>query len=264
MRFKTKIIVAAALAAMAATVAAQRRYEAVAEFSSSAARQAVAVDGSHVYAISNRRIVKYTLRGDSVGCYEDGDPSPLKHMNSGIVVGDKLYCAHSNYPSLPMSSTVEIFDTATMRHAGSISLGIRFGSLTWVLPCADGGWWAFFAHYGKEGKDLPGRDVSWSQLVRFDSEWRAMQAWVLPPDLVARVSPNSLSGAVLIGGKFYCTGHDAGEVYVLSLPEKGGALLWEKTIAAPFTGQGIAADEQGNLWGISRKDRKVIKAAPRN
>ena len=246
-------------AAVAGFMSAQD-FHTASSFHAAAARQAVAADSSHVYAISNRRIVKYSLQGDSVAGWTDSGSSPLTHLNSGVVKDGRLYCAHSNYPSLPMASSVEVFDTTTMQHVSSISLGIGYGSLTWVLPCGDGGWYAFFAYYDKEGARMEGRGVEWSQLVRFDSCRRAMRAWVLPEALVAKVSPNSLSGAVMQGGRFYCTGHDAGEVYVLSVPRKGSALLWEQTIAVPFAGQGIAADADGCLWGIVRKDRLVVRA----
>lgn len=227
-------------------------------FPSAAARQAVAVGPRHVYAINNTAWVKYTLAGDSVGAWNDTPGSPLKHMNSGVVVGRRLYCAHSNYPGLPMSSSVEIFDTRTLRHAGSVSFGIETGSCTWVLP-ARRGWYVFFAHYENKSRQ-PGCGVGWSQLVEYDKRWRKLRAWVLPAELLSRVRPYSLSGAVLVGNVFYCTGHDARECYLLRIPAKGSALEWVGTVPIPFGGQGIAMDRDGGLWGISRTDRQVIRA----
>ena len=249
------------LSALLCTMSAgAQQYAETARFAASSAGQAVAVDRSHFYAIDNRTIVKYTLRGDSVAAWTDTPAVPLKHMNSGIVVGHRLYCAHSNYPDLPMASSVEIFDTRTMRHTGSVSFGIDAGSCTWVLPASDG-WYVFFAHYENRSQQ-PGRDVSWSQLVLYGRDWTRRRAWVLPAGLVARVRPYSLSGAVLIDGVFYCTGHDARECYLLRIPDKGTALEWIGTVPVPFGGQGIAIDRGGNLWGISRRSGEVVRAAP--
>ena len=230
----------------------------VARFKAAAAKQAVAVDDKYFYAIDNTTIVKYDMNGDSVGAWVNTVDNPLKHINSGIVVGNKLYCAHSNYPDIPMASSIEIFDTKTMRHEKTISFGIETGSCTWVLPGRNC-WYVFFAHYENRSQQ-PNRDVSWSQLVKYNKDWTKIEAWVLPKDLLPRVRPYSLSGGVLIDDVFYCTGHDAKECYLLKIPDKGYALEWIGTVPIPFEGQGIAVDEEQNLWGISRKVREVIKS----
>lgn len=236
-----------------------QQYEETANFDVPAARQAVAVDDAYFYAINNTLIVKYSRQGDSITSrsYASSASLPgLKHLNSGIIINGKLYCAHSNYPELPMVSSIEIFDAAILEHTGSVSFGIDVGSCTWVLPDKNG-WYVFFAHYDKM---QPGRDVSWSQLVKYDVGWKKEQAWVLPKELLPEIRPHSLSGAVLIDGLFYCTGHDAKECYLLKIPDKGSYLEWKGTVPVPFEGQGIAVDESGNLWGISRQKRKVISA----
>ena len=238
--------------------AGAQSYAEQSRFSAPSARQAVAVDKQYVYAIENTSWVKYTRSGDSVGGWKDSVPAGLKHMNSGVVVKGKLYCAHSNYPFLPMSSSVEIFDVRTLRHVGSVGLGIDLGSCTWVLP-APKGWYLFFAHYENRSQQ-PGCDVSWSQLVEYDKHWRKRRAWVLPPALVPEIRPYSLSGAVQIGDVFYCTGHDARKCYLLRIPSEGVALEWIGTVSIPFNGQGIVLDDHGVLWGIDRKSREVIRA----
>lgn len=229
-------------------------------FHSTAARQGAAADDRYFYAIDNRRIVQYTLQGDSVRQWQaQGDElKALHHLNSATPVGHLLYCAHSNYPSLPMTSSIEIFDTRTMTHTQSISLGIRYGSLTWLTPQGEY-WYAFFAQYENKSQE-PGKDVSWSQLVQFDRNWRALQSWTLPAELVERVRPHSLSGGVLRDSLFYCTGHDAAECYVLKLPRSGSSLVWVDTLPIPFHGQAIGFDPAGRLWGIERKTLEVIQA----
>lgn len=225
-------------------------------YKSIAARQAVAVDKNHFYAINNHHIVKYSLSGDSITEWKDSIPNSLLHLNSGVVIDRKLYCAHSNYPELPMVSSIEVFDNKTMRHIESISFGIEYGSCTWIEK-GDGCWYVFFAQYENKSQEK-GKTVAWSQLIRFDKQWRKTQAWVLPKALVEKVRPYSISGGILINHTFYCTGHDAQECYLLTLPQSGSTLKWTNTIAVPFHGQGIS--QYGNyLWGIDRKKREVIK-----
>ena len=178
--------------------------------------------------------------------------------NSHIVIGHKLYCAHSNFPKVPMASSIEVFDTRTMQPIESISLGSEIGSCTWAVPgkkC----WYVFFAHYDK---GEPGKDASWSQLIQFDRQWRRQRGWILPKELIEDIRPNSLSGGVLVGDTFYCTGHDNGKCYLLKLPSQGMTLEWIGTMEVPFDGQAFSRDKEGNLWGIIRKEQVVMKATP--
>lgn len=257
---RTTLILASIMSAT--VVCAQPEYKEVNRFRAQHAVQAVAVDDKFVYAIQNNHITKFTQDGDSIATWHEPDKEKIRHLNSGIVIGNKLYCAHSNYPKVPMASSIEVFDTRTMQPIESISLGINIGSCTWVVPgkkC----WYVFFAHYDKGGSE-PGKDASWSQLVRFDRKWRRQQAWILPKSLVEDIRPNSLSGGILIGDVFYCTGHGAGKCYMLKLPRYGMTLDWIGTATIPFDGQGIAHDKKGNLWGIIRKERMVLKATKLN
>jgi hypothetical protein len=67
-----------------------------------------------------------------------------------LILDGKLWCAHSNYPEMPMKSSVEVFDPKTMQHLESIDLTDAGGSLTWV-DRRDGEWYACFAQYAKTG-----------------------------------------------------------------------------------------------------------------
>ena len=49
-----------------------------------------------------------------------------------MLMDGKIYAAHSNYPDWPMTSSLEIWDAETMKHIGTHSFGIQWGSLTWV------------------------------------------------------------------------------------------------------------------------------------
>ena len=244
---------------MAQKIDSNRDYQEVKRFNAYYARQGVAVDKHHFYAIENNHITKFTLDGDSVTTWHEPNKDKVRHINSGFVKGNKLYCAHSNYPKVPMASSIEVFDTRTMQPIESVSLGIDVGSCVWVTPgkkC----WYVFFAHYAGKGKE-PGKDVSWSQLVQYDLKWRRMQAWVLPKELVKEISPASVSSGILIDNTFYCMGRDHKKCYLLQLPKYGLQLDWVGTINVPIPGQAIAIDEDGDMWGIDRKNRQVIKAS---
>lgn len=246
---------------MAQQIDPKRDFREVARFDAYYAMQGVAVDRQHFYAIENNHITKFSLTGDSITTWHEPDKERIRHINSGFVKGRKLYCTHSNYPEVPMASSIEIFDTRTLQPIQSISLGIDVGSCVWITP-GKGCWYAFFAHYAGNGKE-PGKDPSWSQLVKYDKKWRRMQAWILPKEILKELDPHSLSSGVLVGDTFYCMGHDHKKCYLMQLPRYGVHLQWVGTINVPIPGQAIAIDHSGNMWGISRKDRQVIKASQR-
>lgn len=223
------------------------------------AKQGVVANKDHFIVFSNDSIVKYEkTTGKMVGSYYGKD---LKHLNSGVLKNGKLYCAHSNYPALPMWSSIEVFDEQTLEHTGTHSFGIENGSCTW-MDIYNGFYYVFFAHYANPGKMEPGKDVSWSQLVKYDSEWRRTEAWVLPPALVEKLTPYSLSGGVITStGDLICTHHHHNELYLLSFPETGSELVLKATIPTSIPGQAIAFDtyEKDVLWGISKNTGEVIK-----
>ena len=242
--------------------AAGWRFEELRRFPAPEAGQGVAVDREFFYAIDNHTIAKYhKASGERVALWEGGKDGPMIHLNAGIVHQGRLYCAHSNYPTVPMLSSVEIFDTATMKHAGSHSFGRYDGSLTW-LDRRDGKWIACFVHYGKKGGE-PGRGPEWTQIVEFDDDWRRLRGWGLPPALVATLGTRGYSvsgGAFGPRGQLFATGHDEPELYVLDFPAAGSSLVWKATIGISAEGQafGWDAGEPGMLYTIGRKRREVV------
>ena len=262
-----KKLVSALMLCLAATnvfaqkIDPKKDFHAVKRYDAYYATQGVAVDKHHFYAIENNHITKFTLAGDSITTWHEPNKDKIRHINSAFVKGHRLYCTHSNYPLVPMASSVEIFDTRTMQHIESISLGIDIGSCVWFTP-GKGCWYAFFAHYSGGGKE-PGKDVSWSQLVKYDKKWRRLEAWILPKELIEELHPNSLSGGVLVDDIFYCMCHDNEKCYLMKLPKYGMQLDWVGTINVPIAGQAIDIDKDGNMWGINRKNRQVIKASQR-
>ncbi|MEP3478332.1 MAG: hypothetical protein ABJZ55_03705 [Fuerstiella sp.] len=227
------------------------------------AGQAVAVDDTFFYAISNSVVAKYERQsGQRVAIWKADAQRPLKHLNSGIVIDGKLYCAHSNYPQFPEASSVEVWDTTTLQHVQSKSLGIYEGSLTWIDQ-HDGDWWAVFAHYSKKVNQNPfAKDHTHTSLVHFDDQWRRKGGYIFPKTVLDRFDPHSCSGGSWgPDGMIYCSGHDLGEIYQLRLPKAGSTLVLEQTLPAPITGQGFAWAPDGQaIYGIDRARRQVVVA----
>ncbi len=224
------------------------------------ARQGVASDGTHAYAIDNSRIGKYDLKTGQRIAGWDGEPALFPHMNACTLADRKLLCAASNYPKVPMTSAIEIFDPVAMKHLSTISLGMMSaGSLTWVSR-KDGFWWAGFANYAGRGGE-PGHDNRYTTIVKFDAQWRQIEGFALPDTVLERMAPMSTSGGAWgDDGLLYVTGHDRPELYALRPAKAGSVLELVATIPIPFEGQAIDWDPKAKrlLWGISRKDRKAI------
>lgn len=226
------------------------------------ARQGVAVDAQHFYAVVNSRIGKYR-KADGVKVGEwVGDRVAIRHLNSCIVDKAELICANSNFPQTPMASSVEIFDTATMRHVRSISLGVRDGSLTWVER-HNGRWWAGFANYDAPRGHL-GRTHRDTRIVNFNDDWAEVGGYALPDSVLDRLPPTSISGGSFgPDGLLYLTGHDAPELYVVRIPAQGPVMEHIATIPAPLEGQAWAWDRSAErtIFGITRKKGEVVVMA---
>ncbi|MFB6097537.1 MAG: hypothetical protein ABEK84_00165, partial [Salinibacter sp.] len=92
-----------------------RRFVKGGQFSAPEAFQAVAVDDEYVYAIDSHAIGKYDkTTGKRVDRWTAAEEGPIHHLNSGVVIDDTLYCAHSNFPEVPMVSSIELWDVETM------------------------------------------------------------------------------------------------------------------------------------------------------
>lgn len=232
------------------------------------ARQAVAVDAEHFYAVNNFRISKHDKESGEALLQWDGvsdESGPLVHLDSAMVRNGKLYAAHSNYPLWPMASSIEVWDTKTMKHVASHSFGIQLGSMTW-LDRHDGFWWGGFGNYDKiqDGQDHPYGETRRSQIVRMDDQFQILEQWAIPAALHPKMSPMSNSGGSWgADGFLYLTGHDYPEIYVMQIPATGGTLDWEATVHIPgLNGQGIAWDrtvEEAVLWGILKSDKEVYR-----
>jgi hypothetical protein len=223
------------------------------------ARQGVAADARHVYAVDNSRIGKYRIADGIRVAHWQGDQAIFPHLNSCTIAGRDLVCASSNYPALPQSSSVELFDPRTLRHRRSIKLGLTDGSLTAVDRHA-GRWWAVFAQYDGKGR-APGKNHRATRLVEFDSKFRVLRHWTFPEAVLERLKPYSISGASWSrDGRLAVSGHDLPEIYFVALPEAGTVLRHVATVPVVTRGQAIDWDwrSQGRLWSISRQERQVV------
>jgi len=245
--------------ALAAALAVATPAEVVERMPAAEAHQGVVADARHVYAISNSEIGKYDRRTKARVALWQGDPALFIHMNSCSLEHRLLVCAASNYPGVPQASSIEWFDTRTMRHVATRSLGPGRGSLTW-LDWHDGSWWACFANYDERGGE-PGRDHRATVLVRYDKRFVEQGAWLFPESVLERFAPRSASGgAWRDDGLLYVTGHDRPELYALRVPEAGSRLEHVATVAIPTNGQAIAWERGRSdiLWSIARESREAV------
>lgn len=229
------------------------------------ANQGVAVDDRYFYGIGNYVIGKYDkATGARVREWVGLRGGPIIHMNSGLVQEGMLVMSHSNFPGVPMASSVEYFDPETLQPMKSVSLGVRHGSLTWAEK-RDGNWWACFAHYGNQASPVgpSGTDNRSTMVGKFDLNWQLLESWLFPPQVIATWGERSCSGGVWgEDGFLYVLGHDAKELYVLRLPRVGMTLEYVTTIEVPFEGQALAWDpsEKRVAYGIVRRTAEVVVA----
>lgn len=228
------------------------------------ANQAAAVDAEHFYGIGNHALVKHRKdTGERVAEWIGLRGGPIVHFNAGYVADSQLVLTHSNFPQLPMASSLEIHDAGTLQPLSSHSFGIRLGSLTWAVR-RGGYWWACFSNYNDNGT-TPGFDQRWTYFGQYDARWQMLQSWLFPPQVIATWGRSASSGGDWgDDGLLYVTGHDARELYVLRLPRQGVTLEYVTTIDVPFEGQAWAWDRsrpgERVIYGISRARQEIIAA----
>jgi hypothetical protein len=239
------------------------------------ANQGVAVTSSYLFSIDNYSITKHhRANGSAISQWYGGPSGSIIHLDGGVVINDTLYAPHSNYPSSPITSSIETWDIDSMNHTFSYSFGIYRGSLTWLdQNPMTGEWYGAFANYDRvqSGQMTPYGLTMNTQLVQFSGppSWTVERSWIFPDALLESFSPMSNSGGSFgPDGWLYVTGHDASEAYVLKIPEAGSVVIWVATVSLPeIAGQGIAWDRSqkgvvngtGVLYGISRESRQIVE-----
>jgi len=237
------------------------KFKTIKIFQTKEAHQGIAVDKDFFYTINTKSIGKYDKQSGSYISEWKDDSNQIIHLDGGVIVGEKLYCAHSNYPGIPMTSSIEIFNKNTLKHIESHSFGIKYGSCTWA-DYYNEFWWVCFSHYDKFEKELH-TENRWTVLVKFDKNWNEQESWVFPENVLSELKPMSCSGGSWgPDGNLYVTGHDSTKVYVLQLPEIGSELSYVKTMHVEINGQGIAWDrfDKNSFYGIIRKKNTVVKS----
>ena len=254
---RSKLVLALLFAAFSVPAAGGPTLEQIAEFAIPEANQGIGVDEKHFYAIDNRAIAKYDKKtGKLVKKWSGEKDGPIIHLDSAMLMDGKIYCAHSNYPQWPMTSSVEVWDAETLEHVGSHSFGIDRGSLTWI-DYHDGHWWMTFANYDRPfgpNKTPYGHKIA-TQMVKMTKDFRVVQAWVMPKAILDRFEEMSNSGGSWgPDGFLYLSGHDPAEIYKMRLPKAGSVLELVEILPMKIRGQGIAWDrsERNVIYGIIR------------
>lgn len=254
-------LLAALLLCAFASSAPAASLEQIAEFAVPEANQGVGVDDRYFYAVDNQAIAKYDKKtGKLVNKWQGPKSGPIVHLDSALLMDGKIYCAHSNYNEWPMTSSLEIWDAATMQHIGNHSFGINWGSLTWV-DFYNGHWWMTFANYDVPygPNKTPYGYKAATQMVKFTADFKYAESWVLPKSILEKFESMSNSGGSWgPDGYLYLSGHDPAEVYKMRLPSAGSVLELVETIPMNIRGQGIAWDrsDRGVIYGIIRATAK--------
>jgi endonuclease/exonuclease/phosphatase family metal-dependent hydrolase len=243
-------LVAASVAATAAAEDPQPGWSQTAAILAPEAIQAAATDETHVYAIASDRVARYDRATGKRLAVSTGEAT---HLNSGFVWEGRLYCAHSNYPARPERSEIKVLDLDSLALSTFKDFGSFGGSLTWAVR-HEGHWWCNFARYGADNRQ--------TFLVKFDADWREAGRWTYPPEVIAELGRNSISGGLWRGERLLATGHDDRALFCLELPAEGTVLKLAGKEAVPFTGQGFAVDPlTGGLVGIDRGQQRILFAS---
>lgn len=230
-------------------------------FTAEEANQGVATDADFFYAVADHDIGKYSKQTGQRVAQWKGEPPAFIHINSCSALKSELVCAMSNFPGVPMTSSVERFDRATLKHSGSHAFGPGRGSLTWI-DWHQGSWWACFANYDGRGGEPP-RDHRSTLLVQFTGSFVEEGSWLFPDDVLDSFGHMSASGGRWgANGYLYVTGHDLPEMYVLRLPGSGARLEHVATIKIPTNGQAFDWDfsHPDKMWSIERKGSTVVES----
>jgi len=119
MKTSLAALLAAFLLSAVAPVFGASALKQIGEFNVPEANQGVGVDDRYFYAVDNQTIAKYDKKtGKLAGKWQGPKEGPILHLDSALLMDGKIFCAHSNYPDWPMTSSLEIWDAATMLHVG--------------------------------------------------------------------------------------------------------------------------------------------------
>lgn len=253
--FTTLVLAAPAFGQDVVPEIASRKYQAP------EAEEGVVVDAKHFYALDHRRIVKYDKKtGARISEWVDEEGGPIRHFSGGVVVGKLLYATHVTHPELPAASSIEIFDTRTMKHVGTRSFGVADGQANWI-DRHDNAWWVCFAYYDRHKGIDPVKGTRFTQIVKFNDQWQQQGAWLIDPKLVdAKLAPNSASGGGFgPDGRLYVAAKRGAEIHALAFPKAGSTMIWQGSLAVDIQGQQFSWDKSqpGIVYGSRPKEKLV-------
>ena len=209
--------------------------------------QGVIVDKNFYYLVYSKGILKFNIKTNQFNKSTKYNKN-LKHLNGGIIYNNMLYL--TNNPKNGKNS-LEIFDKE-LNYITSIKLDKLKGSLTWI-DFYKGYFFGLLAYYKDEVKK--------TRIVKFDNQFNIIKQWKIPKSILNRLYPNSISGGQFnkTSGILFLTGHDKKEIYLMNLNNN---LKYIKTLKTSIAGQGISFDKNNDkyLWGIDRKNNKIIKS----
>ena len=235
----------------------------------SEANQGVAVDENYYYVISNINITKHNkITNELIATWQADTNNKtyehFQHMNSGTVIDEKLYVAHSRYSSDPNFNTIEIWNVKNdlLEHEKTIPMPRKYGSLTWIDKHPDGSWWMCYAVYGESVNKN-------TKLVKYqykNKKFIEAENWTFPKEVVDNWGDMSCSGGSWgADGNLYTTGHDHEKAFVLEIDKTDKLKYLRAENNVGFYGQAIAWDrfsEQPMLWGIVKRKFIIVTSIP--
>ena len=232
-----------------------------ARFPAPEARQGVTAGSRFVYAIDNNTIAKYDPATGKRAARWKGNPRRFKHLNSCTLVERTLVCAGSNYPDLPMASSVETLtpDASAPRHAQPWR-GARVSTLGRL---ARGKLVGLLRQLRRQGRRAGPRPPPDDDRALFTGLRRAAGVAV-SQEVLRRMAPRSSSGGAWnADGLLYVTGHDAAEMYAERSARAGSwcpALELVAIVPTVTAGQAIDWDPEQprTLWSIDRKASQIV------
>lgn len=230
------------------------------------AYEGVAVGKDFFYAINTKSISKHKIdNGEHVKTVVFTNHPRIKHLNSGVVLGNRLYVCNNPDDVLFSYNTIEVFDL-NLEFQYYIEVTGNTGSLI-AIDYFDNRWWTCFSHYKDHARYtiiaemyFPRPDLSTAgqtnekDLVR----WHIRNRYYFPNDIVNR--SNAISGFSFgPDGLVYATGKDCNELFVLHLHRSSPIMSLDRIIKLDIDGQAIDWDrKRKKLYGIHRGLQKVI------
>lgn len=211
------------------------------------AKNGVALDGKHFYAISNSCIGKYSRK---TGKKVLSKQFPFKNISGGTFVNGDLVVINNSSKSGNIliwldPDTLDIIDTMPVPQVS--------GTLSWIDWAWDK-WWVCDAFFKKNVKE--------TSIYCFNQDWVLEGYWKLPKSIVNEIKPESLLGGAWFGEYLCVMSNDNPEMYILELPEHSLYAKLVKKVQVCFDGRGFALERgKGNVYAWGVQNGRVVRCA---